>query len=162
MATYDIRLMNGAHFTDVADHVMFQMLEQLNVRDVASCETGEILYQSKAAKGEERISHMSLAEMLESEGPELVVRVRDILHASASRGVKQYENPIFASIPDESNWYTVAIVDMYDDVAVYRFNDYYEAEKRFKDALGKSWFSATMWANNTAIFKCDKGEPVRH
>ena len=72
----------------------------------------------------------------------------------------QYENPLLVPIPDELNWYTVVIVDMYDNVAVYRFNDYDEAEKRFKDALGKSWFSATMWANNTAIFKCEEGEPI--
>lgn len=160
MATYNIRLMDGAYFTDVADNVMFQMLEQLNVRDVASRETGEILYQSKAAKEEERISHMSLAEMLESEGSELVVRVRDILHASVTHGIKQYENAVLIPIPDENNWYTVAIVDMYDDVAVYRFNDHDEAEKRFKSTLGKSWFSATMWANNTAIFKCKEGESI--
>lgn len=87
-------------------------------------------------------------------------KVGGITRASASCSVKQYENPIFVSIPDESNWYTVAIVDMYDDVAVYRFNDFDEAEKRFRDALGKSWFSATMWANNTAIFKCEEGEPI--
>lgn len=49
---------------------------------------------------------------------------------------------------------------MYDEVAIYRFNDYDEAEKRFKSALGKSWFSATMWANNTAIFKCEEGQPI--
>lgn len=54
MATYNIRLMDGALFSDVPDNVMFQMLEQLNVRDVASHETGEILYQSRNAKTEER------------------------------------------------------------------------------------------------------------
>lgn len=53
MATYNIRLMNGAFFSDVTDNVMFQMLEQLNVRDIESYETGEILYQSKAAKAED-------------------------------------------------------------------------------------------------------------
>lgn len=88
-------------------------------------------------------------------------KVGGITRASATvHEVKQYEVPIFVPVPDESNWYTVAIVDMYDEVAVYRFNDYDEAEKRFKSALGKSWFSATMWANNTAIFKCEEGEPI--
>ena len=54
MATYNIRLMDGTQFSAVPDNVMFQMLEQLNVRDVASHETGEILYQSRNAKTEER------------------------------------------------------------------------------------------------------------
>ena len=53
MATYNVRLMDGTFFTDVADNVMFQMLEQLSVRVVESYETGEILYQSKAAKAED-------------------------------------------------------------------------------------------------------------
>lgn len=53
MASYNVRLMNGAFFSDVTDNVMFQMLEQLNVRDIESYETGEILYQSKAAKAED-------------------------------------------------------------------------------------------------------------
>ena len=53
MESYNVRLMCGAQFTDVPDSVMFQMLEQLNVRDVASYETGEVLYQSKAAKAED-------------------------------------------------------------------------------------------------------------
>lgn len=52
MATYNIRLMDGTQFSDVPDNVIFQMLEQLNVRDVASQETGEILYQSRNAKAE--------------------------------------------------------------------------------------------------------------
>ena len=73
---------------------------------------------------------------------------------------KQYDNTILVPIPDNYNWYTVVIVDMYGEVAIYRFNDYDEAEKRFKSALGKSWFSATMWANNTAIFKCEEGQPI--
>lgn len=77
-----------------------------------------------------------------------------------AKAAKQYDNTIIVPVPDECNWYTVVIVDMYDDVAVYRFNDYDEAEKRFKSALGKAWFSATMWANNTAIFKCEDGEPI--
>lgn len=53
MASYNVRLMNGAFFSDVTDNVMFQMLEQLNVRNIESYETGEILYQSKAAKAED-------------------------------------------------------------------------------------------------------------
>lgn len=53
MASYNVRLMNGAFFSDVTDNVMFQMLEQLNVRNIESYETGEILYQSKAAKVED-------------------------------------------------------------------------------------------------------------
>lgn len=76
-----------------------------------------------------------------------------------AKATKQYDNTILVPIPDD-NWYTVVIVDMYDEVAIYRFNDYDEAEKRFKSALGKSWFSATMWANNTAIFKCEEGQPI--
>lgn len=80
------------------------------------------------------------------------------IHKEA-KATKQYDNTILVPIPDD-NWYTVVIVDMYDEVAIYRFNDYDEAEKRFKSALGKSWFSATMWANNTAIFKCEEGQPI--
>ena len=53
MASYNVRLMDGTFFSDVTDNVMFQMLEQLSVRDIESYETGEILYQSKAAKSED-------------------------------------------------------------------------------------------------------------
>ncbi len=135
MATYDIRLMDGAHFMDVADHVMFQMLEQLNVRDVTSRETGEILYQSKAAKEEERISHMSLAEMLESEGPKLVVRVRDIHHASATHGVKQYDDAII--IPMAKEWLVVT----HSNIPTCRFSTMFEscAIKRFERSVSMMW-----------------------
>lgn len=149
------------------------------VSAVLDAETKEVLYgelpdwmltpeEAKArAEAEEYARKRAWAEKQARDALKIPVRkhkhkVGGITRASATvRKVKQYDHPIFVSISDESNWYTVAIVDMYDEVAVYRFNDYDEAEKRFKSALGKSWFSATMWANNTAIFKCEEGGSLR-
>ena len=139
---YDVTMESGEKLSQVDDETVFKMLSAgLPVKFVINARDGYIMYERPERKP--------------------TVKVGGITRTSATaRGVKQYEHPIFVSIPDESNWYTVAIVDMYDEVGVYRFNDYDEAEKRFEDALGKSWFSATMWANNTAIFKCNEGEPI--
>lgn len=139
---YDVTMDSGEKLSQVDDETVFKMLSAgLPIKVVTSARDGFIMY--------ERPEHKS------------VVKVGGITRASATvRKVKQYDHPIFVSIPDNYNWYTVVIVDMYGEVTIYRFNDYDEAEKRFKSALGKSWFSATMWANNTAIFKCEEGQPI--
>ena len=136
MATYDVRLMDGTRFTDVADHTMFQMLEQLNVQDVASRETGEILYQSKAAKEEERISHMSFEELLNSEGPELIVKVNGITRAITTvHGVKQYNTAIVIPMPRE--WQVITRADIPTQAFYTMFEQY--ATKRFDRALSSMW-----------------------
>lgn len=148
------------------------------VSAVLNAETKEVLYgelpdwmltpEEAKARAEKRELARKRAwadkqarDALKNSDPERKTKVGGITRTNAiARPVKQYDHPIFASISDGTNWYTVAIVDMYNNVALYRFNDFDEAEKRFRSALGKAWFSATMWANNTAIFKCIEGEPI--
>lgn len=136
---YDVAMESGETLSQLDVETVFKMLSAgLPVKFVASRKDGDIQYIRPEHKKSVKVGGITRAR----------------------RGVKQYDTAVIIPIPDEFNWYTVAIVDMYDDVAVYRFNDYDEAEKRFKDTLGKSWFSATTWANNTPIFKSIEGEPI--
>lgn len=131
MATYNIRLMDGTRFTDVADHVIFQMLEQLNVRDIASHETGEILYQSKAAKEEEGVSE-----------DKPIAKVGGITHASvAVRGVKEYDEPIV--LPMAKEWLIVTHADI--PTCSYRTDDENYAMKRFERSVSSKWYDGPFY-----------------
>ena len=44
MAMYHVCLADGTLFTDVSDTTMLQMMEKLDVNNVASADTGEVLY----------------------------------------------------------------------------------------------------------------------
>ena len=142
---YNVTMESGEKFSQLDDDTVFKMLSAgLTVRYVENARDRYIMYSRPESKPTVKVK-----------------RVGGITRTNAiARPVKQYDHPIFASISDGTNWYTVAIVDMYNNVALYRFNDFDEAEKRFKSVLGKAWFSATVWANNTAIFKCIEGEPI--
>lgn len=142
---YNVTMESGEELSQLDDDTVFKMLSAgLPVKYVKNARDGYITYSRPESKPVAKIK-----------------KVGGITRTNAiARPVKQYDHPIFASISDGTNWYTVAIVDMYNNVALYRFNDFDEAEKRFRSALGKAWFSATMWANNTAIFKCIEGEPI--
>lgn len=131
MASYNIRLMDGTHFTDVADHVMFQMLEQLNVRDIASHETGEILYQSKAAKEEEVISN-----------DKPIAKVDGVTRASiAVRGVKEYDEPII--LPMAREWLVVTHADI--STCSFRTDDEQYATKRFERSVSSKWYDGPFY-----------------
>ena len=131
MASYNIRLMDGTHFTDVADHVMFQMLAQLNVRDIASHETGEILYQSKAAKEEEVISN-----------DKPIAKVDGVTRASiAVRGVKEYDEPII--LPMAREWLVVTHADI--PTCSFRTDDEQYATKRFERSVSSKWYDGPFY-----------------
>lgn len=123
MASYNVRLMNGAFFSDVTDNVMFQMLEQLNVRDIESYETGEILYQSKAAKAEDG-------------------KVGGITRASvAVRGVKEYDEPIV--LPMAKEWLIITHADI--PTCSYRTDDEQYATKRFERSVSSMWYDGPFY-----------------
>lgn len=123
MESYNVRLMCGAQFTDVPDSVMFQMLEQLNVRDVASYETGEVLYQSKAAKAEDG-------------------KVSGITRASiAVRGVKEYDEPIV--LPMAKEWLIITHADI--PTCSYRTDDEQYATKRFERSVSSMWYDGPFY-----------------
>ena len=130
MATYNIRLMDGTRFTDVTDHVIFQMLEQLNVQDIASHETGEILYQSKAAKEEEVVSE-----------DKPIAKVGGITRASVVRGVKQYDESVV--LPMAKEWLVVTHADI--PTCSYRTDDANYATKRFERSVSSKWYNGPFY-----------------
>lgn len=145
---FEVKFRNGHRVQIHEIPAVFKMAQMPDlVQFIMDAETGEILWNGDEVEGFSAFETDLSAITEDMEEPVLLEG-------------EQYDNAILVPIPDEYNWYTVVIVDMYNEVAVYRFNDYDEAEKRFKSTLGKTWFSATMWANNTAIFKCEDGEPI--
>lgn len=115
MAMYHVCLADGTLFTDVSDTTMLQMMEKLDVDNVASADTGELLY-------------------LKPKKP--VGKVDGITRASVSvRGVKEYDEPIV--LPMAKEWLVVTHADI--PTCSYRTDDEQYATKRFERSVSSKW-----------------------
>lgn len=120
MAMYHVCLSDGTLFTDVSDTTMLQMMEKLDVDNVASADTGELLY-------------------LKPKKP--VGKVGGITRASASRGVKQYDEPVV--LPMAKEWVVVTHADI--PTCSFRADNEQYATKRFERSVSSKWYDGPFY-----------------
>jgi len=120
MAMYHVCLSDGTLFTDVSDTTMLQMMEKLDVDNVASADTGELLY-------------------LKPKKP--VGKVGGITRANASRGVKQYDEPVV--LPMAKEWVVVTHADI--PTCSFRADNEQYATKRFERSVSSKWYDGPFY-----------------
>ena len=121
MAMYHVCLSDGTLFTDVSDTTMLQMMEKLDVDNVASADTGELLYLKPK---------------------KLVGKVGGITRVSVSvRGVKEYDEPIV--LPMAKEWLVVTHADI--PTCSYRTDDERYAMKRFERSVSSKWYDGPFY-----------------